>query len=391
LGNSPLVPVFLRYPIFDDTHMKKKIGISLILGLVVSLLALFLAFRNVPFDDLIIYLASINYVWILPAVVVIILSFVLRAFRWKIILESAGKVGFWASFHPLMIGFMINCILPGRVGEVARPVILQKKENIPFTTGLATVGAERVFDAGILIILFAVLLASIEIDPNLDIIFGKYHLNKATLMAVGRGTFKLFIVLIVGMALVALNKTRTVIINIITKIPRIFFSAGSDFKQKIQKKICEPLVGIVENVATGFTLVKYPMKICACFGLSLVIWGLAAFSYYLVSLGCPGIELSFIELTAVMIIICFFIALPSVPGFWGIWEAGGVFALLLFGISSKDAAGFTLANHAIQIFPVVFVGLISAMVTSVNILQVSYEERINFVSRPNDSDSNKII
>ncbi|MBW2449569.1 MAG: UPF0104 family protein, partial [Deltaproteobacteria bacterium] len=51
--------------------MKKKIGISLILGLVVSLLALFLAFRNVPFDDLIIYLASINYVWILPAVVVI--------------------------------------------------------------------------------------------------------------------------------------------------------------------------------------------------------------------------------------------------------------------------------------------------------------------------------
>jgi len=34
-----------------------------------------------------------------------------------------------------------------------------------------------------------------------------------------------------------------------------------------------------------------------------------------------------------------------------------------------------LANHAIQIFPVIFVGLISAMVTSVNIWQVSYEER----------------
>jgi uncharacterized membrane protein YbhN (UPF0104 family) len=76
-----------------------------------------------------------------------------------------------------------------------------------------------------------------------------------------------------------------------------------------------------------------------------------------------------------MIIICFFIALPSVPGFWGIWEAGGVFALVLFGVSSKDAAGYTLVNHAIQMFPVIIVGLVSAMVTSINILQVSYEKR----------------
>jgi uncharacterized membrane protein YbhN (UPF0104 family) len=91
--------------------------------------------------------------------------------------------------------------------------------------------------------------------------------------------------------------------------------------------------------------------------------------------GCPGIELSFTEIFAVMIIICFFIALPSVPGFWGIWEAGGVFALALFGVSSKDAAGYTLVNHAIQMFPVIIVGLVSAMVTSINILQVSYEKR----------------
>ena len=194
-------------------------------------------------------------------------------------------------------------------------------------------------------------------------------------MTIGKGTFKLLLLLIVGIVLMAFNKTRNVIKNLITRMPGIFFFAGPEFKEKIQKKICEPLVGIVENFAAGFTLVKYPMKICACASLSVIIWGLAAFSYYLVSLGCPGIELSFIEITAIMIIICFFIALPSVPGYWGIWEAGGVFAMLLFGVSYKDAAGYTLANHAIQIFPVIFVGLISAMVTSVNIWQVSYKER----------------
>jgi len=95
--------------------------------------------------------------------------------------------------------------------------------------------------------------------------------------------------------------------------------------------------------------------------------------------------LSFLEITAMMIIICFFIALPSVPGFWGIWEAGGVFALLLFGVSSKDAAGFTLVNHAVQVFPVIFVGLISAMLTSVNILKVSYKEKASVILNPDNS------
>ena len=63
------------------------------------------------------------------------------------------------------------------------------------------------------------------------------------------------------------------------------------------------------------------------------------------------------------------------PGWWGLWEAGGVFALSVFGISAKEAAGFTLANHAIQVFPVIIVGFGSAMILSVSIRQMSYESR----------------
>jgi uncharacterized protein (TIRG00374 family) len=371
--------------------MKNKTGISLILGLALSMLALYLAFRNVPFSDLLTYIESINYVWIIPAVAASLISFALRAYRWKIILEPAGRIGFWQSFHPLMIGFMINCILPGRVGEVARPAILKKKENFPFSTGLASVAAERLFDVSMLIILFAVLIGTIKIDPNLDISFGKYHLNKALLVAVGKGTFKLLLLLIVGIILVGSKKTRHGINAVILWMPQAFFFVGPEAKKKIKNRICEPLVNFVDNFSTGFMLIKYPAKMCACVGLSIVIWILAAFSYYLMSLGCPGIELSFIEITATMIILCFFIALPSVPGYWGIWEAGGVFALLLFGVSSKDAAGFTLINHAVQVFPVIIVGLISAILTSVNIWQVSYEKRPNIVMNANDSELKKVL
>ena len=353
--------------------MRKNTTISLILGIIISVIALYLAFRHVPLRDLASYLKSINYFWILPSVSVALMSFVLRVYRWQIILESAHKVSFWKAFHPLMIGFMINCILPGRVGEIARPVILKKNENVSFSTGLATVAVERAFDVGVMIIFFVILLSTVQIDPKLDIAFGKYHFNKEVLLAVGGVTFKLLILLLIGLIAVSIDKIRYGITRLIERIPSLFFFAGSDFKENIQKKMCVSLVNFVENFASGLSLVKYPAKMVACIGLSAVIWGLSAFSYYLMAKGCPGIYLSFNEMFAVMLIICFFIALPSVPGFWGIWEAGGVFALAIFGISSKEAAGFTLANHAIQMFPVIIVGLISATITSVNILQVSYE------------------
>ena len=355
--------------------MRKNTTIYLIFGIIISAVALYLAFRNVPMADLASYLVSINYFWILPSVVVALMSFALRVFRWQIILESARKISFWRAFHPLMIGFMINCILPGRVGEVARPAVLQKKENIPFSTGLATVAAERVFDVTVMIIFFVALLATVRIDPDLDIAFGKYHLNKEMLVTVGGGLFKLLLLFLAGMIMVGIRKIRNMINRLIMRIPALLFFAESNLKEKTRKRICEPLVGAVENFASGLALVRYPAKMVVCAGLSVVIWGLAAFSYYLMAQGCPGIELSFNEMFAVMLIICFFIALPSVPGYWGIWEAGGVFALAIFGVSSKDAAGFTLANHAIQMFPVIITGLVSTMVTSVNILQVSYEKK----------------
>ncbi len=354
--------------------MKTKTTISLILGVIISTLALYLSLRNVPLSDLLVYLESINYVWILPSALVVLISFALRAFRWQIILGPARNVGFWGAFHPLMIGFMINCILPGRVGEVARPAVLQTRENIPFSTGLATVAAERVFDVSLLLVLFAALLVTVKIDPNLDLVFGKYHLNRQVLVTAGKGVFQLFILLVVGIVIVGFPESRKVLNSLIMRTPSLFFFAGDELKNKIQKKFCIPLINVVENCASGFALIKYPSKIFSCVGLSVVIWVLIAFSYYLMAQGCPGIELSFAEMFVVMIVICFIIALPSVPGFWGVWEAGGVFALALLGVSSKEAAGFTLANHAVQMFPVIIVGIISAMVTSVNIWQFYHQK-----------------
>ncbi len=353
------------------SRIKKNITISLTLGILLSAAALYLSFRNVPFADLATYLTTINYFWILPAVFIALISFVIRTLRWQFILGAAHTISFWQAFYPLMIGFMLNCILPGRIGELARPAILQKKDNIPFSTGLATVAAERLFDIILLIILAITVFAFVHIDPALDIPFGKYHLNRETLLTIGGGLFKLSAALIAGVIIISFSVSRKVVTRLIMAFPAIFFFAGSDFKSRMQKKICTPLIGFLENFALGFVMIKNPKKMGICIVLSTIIWSLAALSYYVMALGCPGIRLSYFEITAVMIIICLFIALPSVPGYWGLWEAGGVFALSLFGISAKEALGFTLANHVIQIVPVIIAGLVSAMIMGVNVWQIS--------------------
>lgn len=355
--------------------MNKKMMISLIAGLAISAAALYFAFRNVPVSELLEYLASINYLWVLPSLALVMLSFYLRSIRWQIILASTKKISIGRAFHPMMIGFMINCVLPGRLGEIARPIILQKKDEVPFTTGLATVAAERIFDICLLLFLFIVTISAIQIRPDANVAFGNYHLNRATLDVIFSSMLKLSIVLIAGIILVTIGKVRDIIYGMIRLSPNLLFWAGQRFKKTIRQKLCEPLIGIIENMAQGFALIRYPGKIILCAALSFLIWALLGFSYYVFSLGSPGIDLTFFELSMVMVIICFFISLPSVPGWWGLWEAAGVFAMSLFGVSAKEAAGFTLANHALHVFPVIIVGLISALILSVNIRQMSFVGR----------------
>ncbi|MFZ1982874.1 MAG: lysylphosphatidylglycerol synthase transmembrane domain-containing protein, partial [Desulfatitalea sp.] len=323
--------------------MSKKIILSFLVGGLTSLATLYLAFRNVPLSDLVTYMGTIAYVWLIPAVVLVVLAFVLRVYRWRLILKSTLIIGFWQAFHPLMIGFMINCVLPGRVGEIARPAIVKKERGLAFSTGIATVAAERIFDMIVLIALLASVFSSVTRRPDLDVAFGGWHLNSQTLQSAAWAMLRIAVVLLIGLGAMAFSVTRRWIVRAIEVFIGLIGLAGPTIKSKAERA-GRFFIGWVEGFAVGLSLVAHPRRALACLGLTILIWGVSALSYYAFSLGCPGVHLSYIELATVMVVVCFFIAMPSVPGFWGLWEAGGVFALALFGVAAKDAAGFTLVN-----------------------------------------------
>lgn len=186
-------------------------------------------------------------------------------------------------------------------------------------------------------------------------------------------TLQMSVVLIAGIVLVSMKQSHRLIREVVLALPRVFFFARNPFKERFKEKICVPLVCIVDNFSAGFDLLKSPSKVGLCLVMSFVVWGAGGASYYVFSLGCPGINLSFLEVYAMMVVLCFFISLPSAPGYWGLWEAGGVFALLVLGIPKNEAAGFTLANHVVQLLPVIMIGLVSAIITGISVVQVAYK------------------
>lgn len=352
---------------------KGKILLSLAVGVVVSGVALYLTFRNIPLSELVDYLGLVNYWWVIPTLGFVFIGFTIRVLRWQLLLSPIKQTSFSAAFHPLMIGFALNCVLPARLGELARPLVFSKKERTPFSKVLATVGAERVLDILVLLAFFAIVMATVDIDPNLEFTVGTYHLDKTTLDQAATATVRLSVLMVLAILLISLEKTRGCIKKALLFSPKLLFVVQPTTQERLRLGICSQLVRIIDNFAEGFRLLKSPTKLALCVFLSLLAWIFAALSHYTMALGCPGVDVTFLEMCAVMVVLCFFISLPSVPGYWGLWEAGGVFGLLIFGVSGKEAAGYTLVNHFFQIVPVVAIGLFSLIVTGISIVQVSRE------------------
>jgi len=350
-------------------------------GFVLSVGALYFTLINVPMSLLLEYVSSVSYEWVLFSIFINFLSFLIRAYRWQIIVKEINDINFWSAYHPTAIAFMMNCILPGRVGELSRPYILYKKEGTPITGGIATIVTERLFDIILLFLLYAAVFFYIDIDPNYQLQIGDYKLSRELLSSLANHFFIIFFIILILIICISIKSLRSIFKTILLKIPDLFFFISKNGKNFLKSKCINPIINIMDHVAKGFSLLKNPKKIFHCFFLSAVIWLLIVLSYYIFALGCKDINLNIFQMCAIMVMICFFISLPSVPGYWGLWEAGGLFGMTIFGVEEHAAVGFTLLNHAAQIFPIIIAGLISAALTGTSIFSTRKQQMIENIQQ----------
>lgn len=138
--------------------MTRRYGPKTALGLVLTVLFLWLAFRKTPWGEFARTMGGVELLPVAGAVACQILSNVLRAGRWKLfLLGSRPDLRTHDAFAALMVGYGVNVALP-RGGEVARAVFLQRVAGVPLGAGLSTVITERLLDLVTLAALFPPLL-----------------------------------------------------------------------------------------------------------------------------------------------------------------------------------------------------------------------------------------
>lgn len=87
-----------------------------------------------------------NYFWVILSLLLGVIAYFSRAYRWKYVLEPLGfETKFWNRYHAVMIGYIVNLTIP-RAGEASRSAMLYRSDGVPFSSSFGTIIAERAVD-----------------------------------------------------------------------------------------------------------------------------------------------------------------------------------------------------------------------------------------------------
>src|SRR5689334_12567142 len=97
--------------------------------------------------------------------------FPLRAIRWRVILDPVvPNLPFGPLWRSIAIGMMVNNLALLRAGELARAyAITREVPEVTFSTSLASLVVDRVFDAIVVLLLLAISIAASDVSANIQI------------------------------------------------------------------------------------------------------------------------------------------------------------------------------------------------------------------------------
>ena len=302
------------------------------LGLLVSLIFIWLATRGLKLNQVYGHMRSANYWWLLPSVLVYFLAVWARTWRWKYMLRPLKEISMERLFPVVVIGYMGNNVYPFRAGELLRSYVLRVREDVPISASLATVIVERVFD-GLVMLIFVFVALPLSSIPGDD-----PYIRTTVIFA----SLAFFAAMIAFFVLAA--------------FPDRFYALASWFgKRLLPNKINDPLLGFLERFLSGLASLRSFRNVIMIFFTSIIIWLLETVKYWFVMQAFP-FEVSFFALMLMNGVVNLATTLPSAPGYVGTFDEPGIEVLKLYGINENIAAAYTLVLHAALWLPITLLG-----------------------------------
>jgi uncharacterized protein (TIRG00374 family) len=312
--------------------------VLVLLGVAISGVLLWLAVRGLRLDEVWGHIRQVRPLPLLLAVTLATLTFPLRAVRWRLLLAEPGgrPVRFTPAWHAVAIGFMGNNLLPLRAGEVMRAYAVGRLAPVRTTSALASIAVERAFDALTVVAMLGIGLGTAGFSEEVRI-------GTLPVAALARRVAVLTGAVFVAAALVLLlPETTERLIRRLVPFPGL----------------ARRLVMILEGLRAGLSSLRSPARMLGTALWSVVVWGVNALSYF-VLFPAFGVEADLGAALVVQGAVVFGVALPSSPGYIGVFELAVVVSLALYGVAQGPAFAFAVTYHAATFLPIILLGMYS--------------------------------
>jgi uncharacterized protein (TIRG00374 family) len=319
------------------------------LGIGISVLLLYILFHKINFNQLLAAFTELDYRYLLPAVAATLMGYYLRAVRWKFLLAPIKKTAMRNLFPSTIIGYMANNLLPARLGEFVRAYVLGDKEQIDKSVVFATLVLDRLLDGFTVLILLIITLFTIKLPVGMEgaqksLEYGGY----LTLV------FYLFVVTFLAVMKKSATWMRLFLGRLLKPLPDRF--AGK-------------VISLFGSFVEGIRFSSRPRHIMALCVSSLAIWALAVWTVDM-ALHAFGIILPITAAMFILILLVFAVMVPASPGYVGTYHAACVYGLMAFNLPREKALSVALTVHAINFFPVIFLGLYYLLRDKISLLDV---------------------
>ncbi len=303
--------------------------IKFVIGILISILFLDLALRNIDFRIVLNSFKSIDLKYLALCIVFQFASLSCRAYLWKNILSYEKDARYSHLFEALLIGYMGNNILPFRMGEAMRAYTIGKKEEMSRTLAFASVILERLIDLFVLLSFFLTLVFFIDLERW---------------------------VVLSGMVVFVF---LLIVILIFYALAYDFLRIPSKLYYNIIRYIPESLIGTMERIAgsflKGIKLIKNFRQALWLVFLSLLTWVLwTAILYF--GLKAFHLDLPITASLLLAVVVNIGVMVPSSPGFIGVFQYLCVISLAFFNIPKEIAFSFSFLVHTVQYLPTTALG-----------------------------------
>jgi glycosyltransferase 2 family protein len=309
-----------------------------LLGAVVGVGFLAWALHGISFDLVWLHIRHANPWYLLGSCVAGTLIFPLRAPRWRIILSPvAEKLPLGMLWRAIAIGMMGNNVLPARAGELARAFALSREtKRVPFSAAFASLAVDRIFDATCVLLLMA--LATL--DPSLPKgeTFGGYSIAKV----IGGGA-ALALIAILGLYLIVFFTEHAILV-------------WEWMARKVAPPFEERGRTTLLAFASGLAVLRDPVRFLSAMAWAIAMWLMNALAFWL-CFKAVGIEVSYSAALMLQGLIAIGVAVPALPGFFGVFEKFAQLGLGIYGIDRTLATSWAISYHILTFLPITIIGI----------------------------------